>query len=158
MPAAVLITGGSRRIGKAIARGMAQDGYTVLLHYHHSEEAARETAKQMEASGVVCHMLKASLSNASQVQTLIEQAFQIEPQCNLLVNNAAVFEAGSLMETTGALLERSWQVNLNAPLLLMQGFLPPLPNGRIHCQLTRHSDYSKLLHPFCLFYEQEDTF
>ncbi len=122
MPAAVLITGGSRRIGKAIARGMAQDGYTVLLHYHHSEEAARETAKQMEASGVVCHMLKASLSNASQVQTLIEQAFQIEPQCNLLVNNAAAFEAGSLMETTGALLERSWQVNLKAPLLLMQGF------------------------------------
>ena len=122
MNAAVLITGASRRIGKAIAHGMAQDGYNVLLHYFHSSEAARETAKKVETSGVDCHLLKADLSSVHQVKKLLHQSFQLEPHCNLLINNAAVFEAGSLMNTTEILLERTWQVNLKAPWLLTRGF------------------------------------
>ena len=122
MPAAVLITGASRRIGKAIAHGLAQDGYNVLLHYFHSVEAARETAKKIKTSGVDCHLLKADLSSSRQVQELLRQSFQLEPHCNLLINNAAVFEAGSLMNTTEILLERTWQVNLKAPWLLTRGF------------------------------------
>ena len=144
MAAAVLITGASRRIGKAIAQGMAQDGYTILLHYHHSAEAAKETAKQVEANGVDCHLLKADLCNACQIQSLLDQAFRLEPQCNFLINNAAVFETGSLLNTTETLLEQSWQVNLKAPFLLIQGFTRfcPAEGTVVNLLDTRITQYS----------------
>ncbi len=151
MPSAVLITGASKRIGKAIALGMAQDGYTILLHYRDSHQAAQETARAVEKAGAICILLKADLSDSGQVKTLIKTVFEMAPECDLLINNASIFEANSLMETSEDQFERHFATNLKAPFFLTQGFarlcqkegvVINLLDTRIRHNSTTHFAYS----------------
>ena len=122
MQPAVLITGASQRIGRALALAMAEEGYTILLHYRHSRQEAQTSAKEVEQAGANCVLLQADLSELSQVKRLLEQSFEVAPGCNVLINNASQFEANSLMKTTEAQFEAHFSINLKAPFFLTQGF------------------------------------
>lgn len=117
----VLITGAARRVGKALALGMAQAGATLLVHHGHSAEEAQATCREIEALGGKAHILQADLADPAQAARLIEQALAWGP-LYALVNNAAIFRALSLPETTMAEWQRHLAINLTAPLVLCQGF------------------------------------
>lgn len=154
MKPAVLITGASKRIGQALALGMAQDGFTILLHYFQSAQGAEATAEAIEKMGAACHLFKADLSDMAAVNHLAQQVFEAPSkdwECRHLIHNASVFEAGSLHQTSEGLFDRHLQVNLKAPFFLTRSFAAGfrgegsvinLLDTRIQNHSTTHFAYS----------------
>jgi NAD(P)-dependent dehydrogenase (short-subunit alcohol dehydrogenase family) len=129
----VLITGGARRVGKALALGVARAGGVALIHHGHSPEEAEATRREIEALGGRAYILQADLSDPAKAARLIDQALAIGPLF-ALVNNAAIFEPLTWADTDLAGWERHMTINLTMPFLLSQAFarrLPPGSPGRI---------------------------
>jgi NAD(P)-dependent dehydrogenase (short-subunit alcohol dehydrogenase family) len=129
----VLVTGGAKRIGRALALATAREGAHVLVHYRSSQAAAESTAEQIRALGRKAHTLQADLSDPAQVSALFERAASLGPP-NALINNASIFAALDWDNTTLEDWESHLRVNLTAPFLLTQAFaraLPPDESGRV---------------------------
>jgi NAD(P)-dependent dehydrogenase (short-subunit alcohol dehydrogenase family) len=126
-----LITGGARRIGRAVALGLAHKGYDIALHYNTSQEKAEKTAEEIRHLDSTCRTFRADLGQMDQVQKLVPAVLDAMGQLDLLVNNAAIFEKGHLLETELDLLQRTLDVNLKAPLLLMRDFGRSVEVGQI---------------------------
>jgi NAD(P)-dependent dehydrogenase (short-subunit alcohol dehydrogenase family) len=112
----VLVTGGSRGIGAAIVRAIAQAGGTTLLHYSASKGAAE--AIQKEIGAAQCLLLKADLGQPDAAADLWQAATKVVPRIDVLVNNAGIFEPVTVEAETAAWREawqRVLQVNLHAP-------------------------------------------
>ena len=112
----VLVTGGSRGIGAAIARAVAEAGAKVLLHYAKSREAAEAIRSEIGPSS--CHLVATDLSHPDAATTLWQRALAVAPRIDVLVNNAGIFEPASV-DTTMPDWQRTFahimQVNLTAP-------------------------------------------
>jgi 3-oxoacyl-[acyl-carrier protein] reductase len=94
-----LVTGGSRGIGAATAIQLASEGATVALSYSSSESAAKDVIAKIEASGGKAIALKADQADATAVKTLVAEVVKRLGKIDILVNNAAVFETGTVAET-----------------------------------------------------------
>lgn len=125
---AVLITGGGRRIGAAIARALAGAGYAVVLHAHRSREAAEQLAGEVVQSGGAARVVLADLADPEAVRGLIPAAAAFGP-LRLLVNNAGEFEPDDIGTLTREGFDRTMAVNLTAPLFLAQAFAAQAPHG-----------------------------
>ena len=117
MPA-VLVTGGSRGIGAAVARLAAARGYDVCINYVSNEEAAEEVVAAVEAEGRKGCAIHADVANPLQVEQLFEQASSALGPITGLVNSAGLTgPAGTLSETTVAAIERVINVNVLGTIL-----------------------------------------
>lgn len=131
MPAkAALVTGAARRIGAAIARDLAANGWSVLLHYNSSLTEALALEQEITASGGTVHCLAADLSKPAEAAGLIDRALAAAPGLELLVNNASLFEYDNAATTAQRQLVENFTVNAIAPILLAQRFAEILPPGR----------------------------
>ncbi|WJY17989.1 SDR family oxidoreductase [Alteriqipengyuania flavescens] len=116
---AVLVTGGARRIGAAIARAFGAAGWHVIIHYRTSERAARELADSLpEASTVQADLLAEGAAAALSQQLAAQHA---DWRC--LVNSASVFEYDDAASLDPALAARAMRINAIAPARLAQAFL-----------------------------------
>ena len=131
MKGTALITGGARRIGRAIALSLAGKEYNIALHYRTSKKDAETAASEIRSKGVECEIFQCDLSNSGKVATLIPRVFERFPDCNLLVNNASVFQRARLMETDEALFDRHFNTNLKAPFFLSRDFARHCRKGHI---------------------------
>jgi len=123
-----LVTGGARRIGRALVLALAGQGAKVFVHYLTSEAEARETVAEARALGAEAALLPADLADPGQAEDLLAEAGrQQDGPVDILVNNAAIFQSGSLASTTAADWDRHQAINLRAPLLLSQAFARALP-------------------------------
>ena len=124
-----LITGGAKRIGKAITEHLAQNGWAVAIHCNSSRAAGDEMAAEINASGGRAAVIAADLGDLSAVKTIFPQAVEALGPVNLLVNNASVFEADDILSMS----EETWAfhqaINLTAPAFLTQAFAAQLPEG-----------------------------
>lgn len=119
----VLVTGGARGIGRAIAEQLAEIGWTVVVTYNTGRDEARELAR---THGVEVHQL--DLEDRSKALDFARQ-IRDEFALNALVNNAGVLEKQSLEEMTLDAWDRTFQVNVTAPLILAQTICPHMPRG-----------------------------
>ena len=126
-PRAALVTGAARRIGRAIALGLADDGWAVAVHYHASAEAAAELVAEIERNGGRAIALQADLGDEAAVAELIPLAQQNLGPLGLLVNNAARFDRDEALTATRESWDRHMGPNLRAPFVLMQQFVKQLP-------------------------------
>lgn len=92
----VLVTGGSRGIGQAIAIAMAKEGAKVILHYNKNNIAAEETLARMEGSKHV--LIQADLSDPEAVHEMVEQLLKEHAPIEILVNNAGIYEEADMLE------------------------------------------------------------
>lgn len=125
---AALITGGGRRIGRAIALALSQAGYAVALHAHHSREDAERLAGDIRAAGGRAAVVLADLADHDAVRGLVPAAAAFGP-LTLLVNNASAFEPDDIATLSREAFERTLAVNLTAPLFLAQAFAAQAPHG-----------------------------
>jgi NAD(P)-dependent dehydrogenase (short-subunit alcohol dehydrogenase family) len=129
MSKSVLVTGGGKRIGQAIAKSLGQDGWNVAIHYHSSRKDAELTAEAIIAAGGQAAIVHSNLMLESETTTLIERAEALVGPLEALINNAAVFER----DTAASVTRESWdlhlETNLRAPFVLMQSFAKRLPAG-----------------------------
>ena len=114
----VLVTGAARRVGRAIAVHLAGCGYDVAVHFHRSEELARETAGLCAARGVRAHLFGADLCDPSNADRLVDRVLASLGRVDALVNSAAVMVATPLRTVTAAQWDLVFAVNLRAPFFL----------------------------------------
>ncbi|MCC7292289.1 MAG: SDR family oxidoreductase [Phycisphaerales bacterium] len=118
-----LVTGGARRVGRAIALELARAGCDIALHYSTSAEDARQTALDIRSLGRRCETFQMDLLGGFEPRALIQQAAVKLGGLDILVNNAAVFETDGSTDAdspkTGdwnsATWERIFRVNAIAP-------------------------------------------
>ncbi|MFW2831316.1 SDR family oxidoreductase [Sphingomonas sp. ID0503] len=128
-PRTAIVTGGGRRIGAAITRALAADGWSVLIHCHDSLDEAQALAAEVGAAGVV----EADLADPD-APARIFAALDGLPPLGLLVNNASRFTYDRLEDFDAAGWAAHLDVNLRGPALLTQAFAGHLPadaNGLI---------------------------
>ena len=106
-----LVTGGSRRIGRALVLALADAGADVAVHYGSDADGAARTREEARARGVAAHALQADLSGADACGALVEQAADALGGLDILVNNAAIFERTPLEQLAPEDFERHMRVN-----------------------------------------------
>ncbi len=123
----VLITGAARRVGAAIARHLHAAGATVAIHYHHSSEAARALADELNAARPMSAVtLGGDLLDVKVLPSLVEATMARFERLDVLVNNASTFYPTRVGEITPAHWEDLMGTNLRAPLFLSQAAAPYL--------------------------------
>jgi len=130
-PQTVLVTGAAVRIGREIALALGADGYRVAVHYHSSEAEAVQTVGDIRRAGGVAEMFQGDLSapaaTAESLCTAVREEFGT---LDVLINNASLFESGTLLEATTDQWHRQFAVNLQAPFFLCRAFTAGLPEDR----------------------------
>jgi len=125
-----LLTGSAKRVGKALALGLAEKGCHIVIHYGGSAEAAAETVAEIKALGVEAWAISADLTDETAVQGLIPAALEQAGRLDILVNNASVFPPEYFLTADPAAWERVMMINLKTPFLLSQAFARQLPPDR----------------------------
>lgn len=118
----VLVTGASKRVGRAIAERFAKADYNVVVHYSTSESEAAEVVSSIQAIGRKAVALQANLQLPEDISTLVARTYEEFGRLDVLVNNAAIFFPDHLDTFTVGDLNRAWEVNCRAPILLTQAF------------------------------------
>lgn len=128
-----LITGASKRIGKAITEYLAESGWNIIVHFNRSEKPAIELADSLKRKfpGQLFYTIHANLSEINEVIGLIPRLVKEYGRFDLLVNNASVFDSGYLHETSVELFEKEMNVNLKAPFFLIRDFANYCKSGNI---------------------------
>ncbi|MBO6512160.1 MAG: SDR family oxidoreductase [Roseibium sp.] len=118
-----LVTGAGKRLGKAIASGLAEEGYALGLHYNSSVGGAKELHDEILASGGRAVLLQKDLSRPELAGELIgETAAALGGPVTVLVNSASAFNTDSLSDLTLDSWKFLMDVNAAAPVFLMQAF------------------------------------
>jgi len=147
-PRAALITGGGRRIGRAIALSVSRAGFAVVLHAHRSRADAERLAAEIVGAGGRASVVLADLAEPEGVRGLVSAASAFGP-LTLLVNSAAEFEPDEIGSLERARFERTLAVNLTAPLFLAQAFAAQAPE-RANASIVNIVD-QRVLKPTPLF-------
>jgi NAD(P)-dependent dehydrogenase (short-subunit alcohol dehydrogenase family) len=125
----ILVTGGARRIGRAISLAAAEAGANVIVHHNSSPDEAEEVRREIIRMGRAAWVLQADLNDPAQASGLLEKAFSFSV-VDCLVNNAAIFGSDDVLTTSLETWEQHLAVNLTAPFLLSQSFARLIPSAR----------------------------
>ena len=145
-PGTALITGGSKRIGQAIALALAEMGYNIALHYNQSRGDAEKTADLAKKKGGKCTTFACDLSREKAVFALFKSVHQTFPDLNVLINSASIFEKSGLNTASLEAFNRHFAINLKAPLILISEFARVCKKGNIINLLDTHIVKNKTAH------------
>jgi NAD(P)-dependent dehydrogenase (short-subunit alcohol dehydrogenase family) len=127
IPRTALVTGGAKRLGRAIALGLAEAGFDVAVHYAGSATEAAGTADEIRAMGRRAVTLQAELGHEAEVTGLVPAAAEALGPIGVLVNNASTFERDEWRDVTRESWDRHLEPNLRAPFVLAQAMAKALP-------------------------------
>ena len=138
MPASLLnrvalVTGSGKRLGRAVAIGLAEQGADVVIHYRSSEAEAREAVAEIERLGRRSVALQADLAQISELPQLFQKVQANFGRLDILVNSAANFLQTEFASTTEKVWDASLDTNLKAVFFCCQAAAPLLKksNGAI---------------------------
>jgi NAD(P)-dependent dehydrogenase (short-subunit alcohol dehydrogenase family) len=129
-----LVTGGAKRIGRAISLRLGRAGYAVAIHGRGPSEEAEALRVELTANGGLAAIVTGDLADPAAVDRLIPQAREALGPVKLLVNNASVFLPDDVRRLDLATWERHFAVNLRAPTFLAAVFaaqVPPEAEGAV---------------------------
>lgn len=116
---AVLVTGGAKRIGAAVARAYAAAGWQVVIHYGRSAEAAEALAAELP-DGIAIHC---NLADIDHSRDMVERLANYLPDWRVLVNCAAIFEPDDVKGLEMDNFRRTLRINAGSPARMAQEFL-----------------------------------
>ncbi len=109
----VVVTGGSRGIGRAIALKFAEENPVVIIvHYDPDESFSDQTLEMLKEKGVRCEGFKVDVSSKSAVETFFDNVLEKYGRVDTLINNAGITRDSLLMKMS----ERDWDLVLNINL------------------------------------------
>ncbi len=112
---AALVTGGARRLGRAIALALGRAGMRVAIHYHASASAAEEVLAELRAAGAAGVAIPGDLNRTADCERVVDEALAQWGGLDLLVNNAGVWGPTPI----GSVTEERWDELLNTNLRSM---------------------------------------
>jgi len=122
----VLVTGAGKRIGRAVAMRLAEEGADVIVHYRSSEAEAKEVARSIEGLGRRSVVLRADLTQLEDIRSMLAKVADKFGRLDLLVNSAANFQHTEFASTTEELWDSSLDANLKAVFFCCQAAAPLL--------------------------------
>jgi NAD(P)-dependent dehydrogenase (short-subunit alcohol dehydrogenase family) len=122
-----LVTGGARRIGRAIVEDLAAHGFAVVIHFNRSGDEAAALAAGILAKGGRAALVQADLTDMEAAGRVIAEAADALGPLDLLVNNASLFEDDSIADFDWKDWDRHFAIHLKAPALLARDFAAQLP-------------------------------
>jgi len=128
-PRTAIVTGGAKRIGAAMARALAADGWRVAIHCNRSTDEAETLRAEIVGEGGQAVVVRADLGEAASAERVIAAAASDEAPIGLLVNNASRFDYDTHLDFDVDGWTRHLDVNLRAPALLTRAFAAALPAG-----------------------------
>jgi len=128
--AAALVTGAGRRLGQAIAVGLARAGCDVAVHYHGSKTGAEETARDVRAAGRRAELLDADLYDAEAARGLADRAAKALGRLEIVVNSAAIMVTQPVETVTPDSWDDTLDLNLRAVFFVAQGAIPHLRRAK----------------------------
>jgi 3-oxoacyl-[acyl-carrier protein] reductase len=129
---AALVTGGSRGIGAAIVRRLAQNGASVAFTYSASENKANALAAEVHATGGNALPIHADSADAEEVKQAVVMTAKTYGGIDILVNNAGILKRGLVDELSLSDFDQMVAINVRAVFVAIQAALPHMPdNGRI---------------------------
>jgi NAD(P)-dependent dehydrogenase (short-subunit alcohol dehydrogenase family) len=119
-----LVTGGGRRLGRALALALARRGMHLAIHYNSSADEARVTLDAARELGVTAELFQADLRDPEAARRLPAQVAARFERLDVLVNSAGIMTRATVEETTPELWDGIMAVNLRACFFTVQGALP----------------------------------
>lgn len=130
MSGVALVTGGARRLGRAMVEYLAARGFAIAIHHHNSGDEATALAAALRAKGARVAVLGADLLDEAATAVLVPRAAAaLGAPLTLLVNNASIFEYDTIHTATRQSWDRHIGSNLRAPFVLTQAFAAQAPKA-----------------------------
>lgn len=126
-----LVTGCAKRIGNAIAMGLAKEGANIIIHYDKSENEAKKLHDEIVKLGLKSWLVKADLNDSGRCEELVENSCRIAGKLDVLVNNASVFSVSDVGSVRIEDIEADMLINSWAPFLLARHFSEKTDFGKI---------------------------
>ena len=134
MKKVMLITGASRGIGASVAYESAMAGYFVVINYNKSETEAILLSEKIIKDGGECKIVKADISDSSQVKTLCAEALSYSGKIDVLVNNAGISSFSLFTDITDKLWDDTFDINVKGNFYVTRAVVPHMvreKNGKI---------------------------
>jgi pteridine reductase len=128
-----LVTGGAKRVGRAVAVRLAKDGCDVIITYNTSASGAEVTAEQVtiDAPRATCQIRHLDMEDVAHVDAFAVELEGLLPRLDVLVHNASLYEPTPTGQLTPESCLRFYRVNALAPLLLSRALAPKLRASRL---------------------------
>jgi 3-oxoacyl-[acyl-carrier protein] reductase/pteridine reductase len=126
----VLVTGAARRIGRALALGLAQEGARVAITYRTSEREAERTQKRLLALGANGFAVRCDVNDPQNVKEMVHEVAKELGRIDVVINNAGLFAKVEFDAITPAQWDEMFATNTRGPLLVSQAALPYLRRSR----------------------------
>lgn len=120
----IVVTGGSKGIGAAIVRLLANEGYKVVLNYNQSKEAAENIKRELKNQGKEIDIFKADVSKREEARNLIKFAIEKYKKIDVLINNAGIAQEKLFTKITDEDWNKMIQTNLNSVFYCTQEAVP----------------------------------
>lgn len=133
----VLVTGGARRIGRALSIGFAARGWDVAVHYGESAGEAEEVVAEIRAMGRRAIALHADLANEAQVARLVPNCVAALGLPACVLNNASRFEEDTARDVGYERLQHLMAINVGAPLVLARTLWAATPEAAVDDETLR---------------------
>jgi NAD(P)-dependent dehydrogenase (short-subunit alcohol dehydrogenase family) len=115
-----LVTGAAKRLGRAVALRLAEEGADVVVHYRSSAAEAQSAVAEIEKSGRRGYAIAADLGDVADIKRLFDETAKQFGRLDILVNSAANFLPATIVSTTEEIWDASLNTNLRAPFFCAQ--------------------------------------
>ena len=128
-PRVAIVTGGSRGIGRSVARHLAGDAFSIVISYASNKDEAAAAVAEVEAKGAKALAVAADVADEHAVASLFDQAEQAFGGIDVVVNAAGVMSLAPLADFDLAVLDRMLRTNIRGTFVVNQQAARRLRNG-----------------------------
>jgi len=125
----VLVTGGSRGIGRATSLLFAEAGCDVAVNYARKESPALELKKEIEGTGRKCLTLKADVSRKNEVEGMVDLILETWGGIDIVVNNAGIWTFGEMGRMDEGVWKETMAINLDGVFFVCNAVVPGMKAG-----------------------------
>jgi NAD(P)-dependent dehydrogenase (short-subunit alcohol dehydrogenase family) len=125
-----LVTGAGKRLGRAVALRLAEEGADVVIHYRSSRAEAESAVAEIQKLGRRGAAISADLGSVTEIKKLFDETARQFGRLDILVNSAANFLPASIISTTEEIWDASLDTNLKAPFFCAQAAAPLLRRSK----------------------------
>ena len=128
-----IVTGGSRGIGAAIVKMLAEEGYNVIINYNRSEEIAKRIKEEFTSKGYSVETFQADVSKREEVKELVEFTIQKFGKIDVLINNAGISQTKLFTDITEEDWNNMLNIDLNSVFHMTQEVVPYMIHEKQGC-------------------------